>query len=185
MAVVTRAALAAAVALAAGCYDPALRDCTVTCAGAGDCASGQVCGADHFCAAPSVAGTCGKPDARAGEDAPRADAPLIDASTEPDARYDAMPHIDAPPPDAPGALLHIVITGKGKVIDTTGTISCMAPPGDCVFGAEPGQSVTLTAVAQTQQHPFDKWTSANCAGQGASCTLTIVAPVTEVDATFK
>jgi hypothetical protein len=45
-------------ALAAGCYDPELRDCAVTCHGAGDCAGGQVCGADGFCAAPDVAGTC-------------------------------------------------------------------------------------------------------------------------------
>ncbi len=64
MAVLIRsiAALVAVVA-AAGCYDPQLEDCTVTCAGAGDCADDQVCGTDGFCAAPSVAGTCGPPAA--------------------------------------------------------------------------------------------------------------------------
>ncbi|HEY4238940.1 MAG TPA: hypothetical protein VGM88_03960 [Kofleriaceae bacterium] len=49
---------ALAVLLLAGCYDPTLKDCVVTCANPGDCADGQVCGADKFCAAPDVAGTC-------------------------------------------------------------------------------------------------------------------------------
>jgi len=33
----------------AGCYEPTLRDCTVTCAAADPCASGQVCGGDGYC----------------------------------------------------------------------------------------------------------------------------------------
>ena len=45
-------------ALLAGCYDPELVDCTVSCVGPDDCPAGQVCGDDRFCAAPSVAGTC-------------------------------------------------------------------------------------------------------------------------------
>ncbi len=166
--------------LVAGCYDPSLRDCTVTCHGAGECASGQVCGADGYCAAPSVAGTCKAPDARGSDidapltdiDAPLIDAPLIDAQM-----------FDAPPPDAPGAQLHITITGKGKVVDSTGTIQCLGPPGDCLFGAEPGQMITLTAVGNTA-HPFVDWTTANCMGMGATCTVTIQAPVTTVSATF-
>jgi hypothetical protein len=53
----------AALALAlAGCYSPDALDCTVACAAANDCADGQVCGSDGFCAAPSVAGHCGGPD---------------------------------------------------------------------------------------------------------------------------
>lgn len=46
----------------AACYDPAAVDCTVSCAAATECARGQVCGSDGFCAAPSVAGHCGGPD---------------------------------------------------------------------------------------------------------------------------
>jgi hypothetical protein len=46
-------------AILSGCYAPDLRDCTVTCSGAKDCASGQVCGADGYCAAEDVAGSCG------------------------------------------------------------------------------------------------------------------------------
>ncbi len=47
------------IAILSGCYAPELRDCTVTCSGAKDCASGQVCGADGYCAAQGVAGSCG------------------------------------------------------------------------------------------------------------------------------
>jgi hypothetical protein len=56
-----RAALAF-IALAA-CYTPDKLDCTVTCNAARECAQGQVCGADGFCAAPDVAGHCSATDA--------------------------------------------------------------------------------------------------------------------------
>ncbi|HEY5938375.1 MAG TPA: hypothetical protein VIU61_27170 [Kofleriaceae bacterium] len=42
----------------AGCYEPTLSDCTVECGASADCANGQVCGTDGFCAAPGVAGSC-------------------------------------------------------------------------------------------------------------------------------
>jgi hypothetical protein len=35
----------------AGCYDPSLRDCTVTCDSADPCAHDQVCNAEGFCVA--------------------------------------------------------------------------------------------------------------------------------------
>lgn len=41
------------------CYEPDILDCTVTCTEPTDCAGDQVCGIDGFCAAASVAGTCG------------------------------------------------------------------------------------------------------------------------------
>ena len=34
-----------------GCYSPSVRDCTVSCANPGDCAGGQVCTSDGWCAA--------------------------------------------------------------------------------------------------------------------------------------
>ncbi|HEY5926559.1 MAG TPA: hypothetical protein VIV11_32955 [Kofleriaceae bacterium] len=40
------------------CYEPEAVDCTVVCSQPSDCVDGQVCGADHFCAAPEVAGMC-------------------------------------------------------------------------------------------------------------------------------
>ena len=42
----------------AACYAPDVVDCTLACEAAGDCAEGQVCGADHLCAAPEMAGHC-------------------------------------------------------------------------------------------------------------------------------
>lgn len=48
-----------ALVVTAGCYDPDLPDCTLTCNGNDSCGPGQVCGNDGYCAAPAVAGTCG------------------------------------------------------------------------------------------------------------------------------
>ena len=162
---------AAAIALVlAGCYDPAVRDCTVTCHGAGECASGQVCGTDGYCKSPS-AGTCNAADAPASE---------IDA---PVATIDAPP-ADASPPDGMPAQLHITITGKGKVVDSTSTIMCNAPPGDCLIAVDSGASITLTAVASGAGHPFADWTTANCMGMGPTCAVTIDASVVTVSAKF-
>lgn len=44
--------------LLAACYQPEVQDCTIECTGANQCGSGQICGADGFCAAPDVAGHC-------------------------------------------------------------------------------------------------------------------------------
>ena len=168
MALLRSAALAL---LLAGCYDPSLRDCTVTCHAAGECASGQVCGADGYCASPSVAGTCKPADAHESEiDAPLA---IIDA-----------PPPDAGPPDATPAQLHITIAGKGKVVDSTSVITCNAPPGDCLFTVDSGATITLTAVASGAGHPFADWTTANCMGMGPTCTVTIDASVVTVSAKF-
>ena len=41
--------------LAAGCYEPSLRDCTVSCTGADPCARDQVCGMDGYCVAAATA----------------------------------------------------------------------------------------------------------------------------------
>lgn len=54
-------AIAACVGCLAGCYDPATTDCTITCSGSDECASGQTCGSDGYCAAPDVAGECVAP----------------------------------------------------------------------------------------------------------------------------
>jgi hypothetical protein len=52
----TRIALLIWVAALGGCYAPDLRDCTVTCTGADDCAGDQVCNDKGLCAADGV--TC-------------------------------------------------------------------------------------------------------------------------------
>jgi hypothetical protein len=178
MALLIRAALAVTIALAGtACYAPALRDCTVTGRGAGDCATGQVCGSDGYCAAPEIAGACSTlPDAPARADAPTADA-----------RFDAAPMIDAMPAidSRPTAQLHITITGKGTVDSNVMSVTCTAPPGDCLFTVDDGSSITLTAVGAGAGHPFQQWTTDNCKDQGASCTLVVTAPVTAVGAKFK
>jgi hypothetical protein len=49
---------AALYTLLAACYEPEAVNCTVECAGADECADGQQCGSDGFCASPDVAGSC-------------------------------------------------------------------------------------------------------------------------------
>jgi len=50
--------LAALSLVLAACYEPDTIDCTVECTAPRDCADGQVCGSDGFCAAPDIAGLC-------------------------------------------------------------------------------------------------------------------------------
>jgi hypothetical protein len=69
----------------AGCYDPSVRDCSIECASAKECAGGQVCSSDGFCVAPSYRGRC-----RHGE------APVDATSLQVDA--------DGASPDAGGAV---------------------------------------------------------------------------------
>lgn len=155
----------------AACYSPDVRDCTLTCGGPTDCAQGQVCGADHFCASPAIAGQC-------------ASLPPIDAApgTLPDARpVDARP-VDAHPdarPDAPvDVQLHVHVDGPGSVtLDGGGSCS-----GDCMLPAPRGVPATLRAFPNPNK-VFVMWTSVACAGQGAVCTFTPTAP-TPVDAKF-
>jgi hypothetical protein len=152
--------------LLAACYQPEVRDCTVTCAHAGDCADGQVCGRDGYCAAPAVAGTCGF---------------VVDAATS----ADASPS-DAPPSDAGTAQLHVIVQGRGKVsvdplgMECTGTNTA---DGDCMFDVPSGASEMLTPVQTNPQSSFVDWTTANCAGMTA-CTVTVDPPVTLVTAMF-
>jgi hypothetical protein len=65
--------LAALIVALVGCYSPTLRDCTLQCESPHDCAGGQVCGSDGYCAAPAVAGHCiaALADAAASRDAAR------------------------------------------------------------------------------------------------------------------
>ncbi|MBA3820036.1 MAG: hypothetical protein H0X17_14170 [Deltaproteobacteria bacterium] len=55
--------------VAAGCYEPDLRTCTVQCAASNDCAPGQLCGNDGWCALPSAIGACAPSDGGATVDA--------------------------------------------------------------------------------------------------------------------
>ena len=143
-----------------GCYSPELRDCTLTCAAASDCADGQVCGSDHFCAAPGIAGSCSSLPGDAGSG-------NRDAGTG-GAKIDARP-------DAPThAVLAISIEGKGRVIvQGIGTCDEAGPQnGHCAFLVPVDIPLTAQAQAYLGQR-FEKWTTAVCAATSTStCTFT-------------
>jgi hypothetical protein len=156
------AGIAAAAGLAlAGCYSPSLRDCTVSCGSASDCATGQMCGADGMCASPAVAGRC----------VALVDAGHLDAPAHPDA---ALP--DAPP-DAPRTVrLTVQIMGKGSVmVEGIGACSSLDPDkGNCVYDVVAGVPLTAQAMSITPTDAFAMWSSMTCAGQGAHCQFTPV-----------
>lgn len=54
-------ALIGATTAASGCYSPELKDCVVACMNAADCAPGQACGDDGWCAGGEQAGQCEDP----------------------------------------------------------------------------------------------------------------------------
>jgi hypothetical protein len=157
---VLRVAIAAAVL--SGCYSPSLRDCAVACESTSDCAPSQVCGADHWCASPELAGKCMQPEVS------------VDGSPAvvPDARADA-------PLDAPGpVIMTVMIAGHGTVtIPGVGQCAETSPGHMCTFAVMFNANLMLTAVG-TGDDEFDKWQSAACLGQGATCSLTVTAPVT-------
>lgn len=165
-------AMAAAMSLVA-CYQPSVRDCTVSCNGEDDCAGDQVC-ANGMCAAPGsscdITVDAANPDT-ANEDASMTDGGTIDAT-------DGSPPIDA------AADLRIVITGRGSVVGDQPGINCTVPPADCTYGIDPGTMVMLTAVDGPGTHTFVDWTTPNCIGAGRTCTVTVAAPVTLVGASF-
>jgi len=149
-----------ALALLGGCYSPQVRDCTVTCTGVSECAAGQVCGDDHFCAAPEVAGTC----------------EAIDAGTTPpdDAR------VDAPPDALVRVTLHVHVQEKGKVAVTGVGICDQATGGDCMYLVLRGAPLELTPIQVDK--PFEKWTGGPCDGEPATCSIT---PTGNVDVTAR
>ena len=53
-------------AILSGCYSPEVRDCTVSCSSADECAGGQVCNAMGYCADEGI--TCGNSAVDAGDD---------------------------------------------------------------------------------------------------------------------
>jgi hypothetical protein len=155
MGILTRMLVADLAALA-GCYAPAVRDCTVSCASRDDCVRGQLCGSDGYCAAPQMAGRCGGIVADAG---------LPDA--------------------APLVSLRVQVTGRGNVIvEGRGTCSSLDPQhGDCTYDIPLHVTQRVDAVAIQQDHAFLGWTSMTCNGEGASCTFTMGA-ATNIAAKF-
>jgi len=53
----------------------------------------------------------------------------------------------------------------------------------CTYGVNLGDALVATAKATSGGHPFERWTDATCAGQGAACTFTAAA-MTKIVAQF-
>jgi hypothetical protein len=161
---ILKLAFALLVTSATGCYDPQLRDCTLTCNTQSDCAGDQVCGSDHFCAAPDIAGTCSSLPGDAG-------------SKHRDAGVDTPKMADARPDAAPDAATHAELTvsieAKGRVT-MIGIGTCdEAPPqnGQCTFTVLLGSLVTASAQGYPDWR-FDRWTTSACASTPiATCTF--------------
>jgi len=173
MAVLSRT-LAAGLLAATGCYDPQLRDCSVSCTSAADCAPTQTCGSDGKCAAPEHAGNCGALE-------------VIDAGTT-DGSSDGRV-IDGPnvPVDAATmqVVLQIEIKDQGAVnVQGIGTCAYTAPMHICQFGVPQGAPRLLTASPATDFR-FEKWEDPTCLGQDETCTFIPTALFTEVKAKFK
>jgi hypothetical protein len=169
--VLSRAAVIVAL-FGAGCYEPTVSDCALTCAEEHDCAGGQVC-ADGWCVSPEAVGSCRLP--------------AIDGGAEPDA---AAPRPDAmtAPLDAGVVQLHVLVQGRGKVvIDPLGEecVGTNNTPGDCAYELPPGTTQTLLPVQTHQNWPFAGWTTENCSGEPGACTLVIDDAVVLVSATFQ
>jgi hypothetical protein len=179
--VVTRAALVVAVALA-GCYQPDVRDCTIACSFATDCADGQKCGSDGWCASPKVAGTCD--ERRENPDAmpPDAEPPIeIDASVPDAAEPDAMPDVVVK--------LTVAVHGRGRVHispldeDCIGMNNETVECGPFMLGFESVQH--LVPFEEGGGSQWAGWTTSNCAAFENECTLTLVDAATYVAAKFE
>jgi hypothetical protein len=147
-------------AFLAGCYSPTVRDCSVTCARASDCAEHQVCGDDHFCSSPERAGTC----VQSPVDAPLAiapDAPPPDAAP-PDATPDASPY----------GTVHMLVSGGGTIVLDSAT-SCR---NDCTWIVPLGAHVDLQAFPDRDKQ-LSAWTGP-CTGNDATCSFVLVSSVT-------
>ncbi len=109
------------IAILSGCYSPELRDCTVTCSGANDCASGQICGSDGFCAGAGVAGTCGPGGVDAGIDA------------------------------APRVMLRLQVEGTGRVEIVGAGMCGGNGPDDCTVSVPRGPVVITAITTQSDK----------------------------------
>ena len=147
-----------------GCYSPELRDCTLTCSSTSDCADGQVCGGDHFCAAPAIAGSCSSLPDGAGSNNRDAGVGAATMDARPDAAPDAPTHV----------ALTINIEGQGRLnVQGIGTCDKSAPQnGSCILVVPANMPVTAEAEPYSGQR-FEKWTTVICAAmQSSTCTFT-------------
>lgn len=155
MGLLARTTLAALVMAGSACYSPNLRDCTIACRSGDDCADGQVCGADQFCASPEVAGRCSggaRRDASIGATGEDGGTTSIDAAVPPDALPDASTE----------GVLTISIGGHGRVIvQDVGTCEFQASPCDLLV---PLDDDVVLAAFPSNDWELDKWNAGPCNG---------------------
>jgi hypothetical protein len=156
---------AALLALLSACYEPQWQDCAVRCSSSDDCAPGQTCGAQGYCAAPDH--TC---------------MPATADATPPDARQPD----GRKPDDKPKVQLRVRLTEGGQVdVDGAGTCD-NAPPrnGDCEFAVTHGLPQAVRAIPAAG-YVFDRWTSPTCAMAEALCFVVPLDQQTEVRVRFE
>lgn len=167
----------------AGCYEPSLRDCALTCATDADCARGQVCSGGDFCAATGT--TC------AAFESP-IDALTVTTTDGTTAGADAPvappPDASVPTPDAPSTNATLVVSVKNKgEVQVVGVGTCMNDDQNstktCAYGVIAGAHLSAVASATAGGHPFVKWDDAQCHAQGSSCAFT-AASATTIEAEF-
>lgn len=128
----------------------------VTCNAVADCAPGQVCGDDGFCASEDIAGRCAS--IAAPSDAG------VDGKTA-----DARP--DAPPVATNTVTLTVRIDGRGNiVIPTIGTCDGGSGQTVCPFVVPKNVPLTLQAVPKNNWR-FDRWDDACVGSPTDSCAL--------------
>jgi len=143
---IARAAVLAA--LLAGCYDPDLRDCAVTCRAQTDCAGDQTCGSDGYCIGPGA--TACSPD------------------DEPDAR---------PAPTMVTLHVTIDGKGS-VMLDSMPLLTCglAGASEDCTWQIETETVHHLVATPEPTR-TFAMWTG-DCVGSTTTCTMTPTAAAT-------
>lgn len=151
---------AALLLLVPACYEPQWQDCAVRCSSSEDCAPGQACGAQGYCASPD-----------------RACTPAIADARPPDSRK---------PDDKPKGQLRVQTSAGGRIsIGGAGTCDT-APPhnGDCLLSVTLGEQQEVRAIPDSG-YLFKRWTSPTCGVAGEICFFVPLGPLTEVRALFQ
>ena len=160
----------------AACYAPELRDCTVKCETATDCAADQACTAGYCVGSSEVdCSTVGATTDAGTSTGGGGGGTVQDAA-------DAA--IDAPPPDAPThGTLTVRIEGKGSVL-VAGVGLCGSSAQPCAFVVPLAATLTANAVG-VDDFEFDRWTTSVCPdAANSACSFTPLLAI-EISAKFR
>lgn len=137
------------IAILSGCYAPEVRDCTVTCSGASDCATGQVCGREGYCVAEG-GGACGAAVDAAVDAAPTV---MLRVMVMGNGQVDVMGVGSCGASGVPDCMFQVPKNGRvmatavtrdpGKPFDKWTSVTCTGQGAQCEFTAF--LSTTITA----------------------------------------